>query len=470
MSTTASATRRPVTALAATVALGVGMSLLAVPAAHAVDVPTTPNPKLSTDICGLDVVLAIDASNSIRSGTGRAINDPRVLALKATALKIASSFTDKNTRLSVVSFSNDVKVEAGLTSVTGQSVGSGGAISNAINGYKSGQGTNWEGAFDSARSVLGGARGGVGKLVLFMSDGRPNAWNGHPNPGAVNNVTRAEATDHGTTAANALKTAVGARVLAIGFGDALDPDNANYKVALQKISGPTTVSGNATPDVRTDDVVLQSNFTALASQLSSVAAQAINNHNCSFLSVTPSKGTVAYKKAGRPVALTARLTAPGTSGIAGQNVTMYQRVGSAWKSMGAKRTDSLGRATWPTRVTANQAFYATFGGSATSNSTQSGAISVLVAPKVKTKVSKTSLGRHSALMTFSGKLKPKTIKKLFLQRLDHGVWTTVAKKKAKNGKYTVVQVVTKKKSKWRIATKRNASYTVGYSKVFKVKV
>jgi len=195
-----------------------------------------PNPALPTS-CGLDMGLVIDSSGSI---------DSTELGQMKTAYKdfVDAFLPGTPTQMSVVEFDSTViPPSLGFTSDISD-------IKDDIDAAVSGGRTNWEGALLESHGLYD-PRPAKPDLMVFASDGNPNAINGD------STVSEAEAVNAAVIAANAIK-ADGIRVLALGIGNDLDLDN------LKAISGPNVNIG-----VNSD--VITSNFDDLATDLAKLA-------------------------------------------------------------------------------------------------------------------------------------------------------------------------------------------------------
>jgi hypothetical protein len=457
-----------VTAAGLTVALGLGTQAgVAAAADDPYQVPSANNPNLPST-CGLDVVIAIDASYSIK-------NAGRLTAMKNAALGLVSAFADKNTRVGLVTFTATAKEALPLTYVTSQSVKLDGAHGMVIGnspktGYKSGAGTDWQDAMRSVSNELSGARSGVAKLAIVISDGAPTEYT------ASNGTTisthggkhTSQSVDAATTVVNQQLKAKGVHMLAIGTGKALTDTDANnrYQNALKQISGPDAVPPSGF-NAATTDLVLQENLTALVTQFRTFAGQALASSGCSFLAVSPSPSTLKFGN--RAVTVNATLTS-GAGAISGAAVKLQTRVGSKpWKTLGTRTTDSKGHVSIKTSTKKNRQFMATYAGGGGQNSVSSAPVQVTVAPLVTVSASQSRSGQ-AVKVHFSGKVKPKkAVKKAFLQKRMHGSWQNLDKTKLHNGRYSFDRAMTSK-SKWRVFVKASKKYGAGHSKKIKIKV
>lgn len=457
------------TAVGLAVALGLGTQA---GVAAAADDPYLVAPAANPDLpatCGLDVVIAIDASYSIK-------NAGRLQPMRDAARALVGAFADKNTRVGIVTFSATAKAVVPLTYATSQSVTSTGVHGQAINGYKSGAGTDWQDGLRKVSSEFASARAGAGKLAIVISDGAPTQYtdsNGQTVDTHGGKHTP-QSVDAATTVANDLKQH-GVHMLAIGTGKATSnaATDQRYQTALERISGPDSVPPNAFNAAKTDlvlqDIVPQSNLNVLVSQFRTFASQALAKSGCSFLAVTPSPSKLTYGN--RAVTVNARLTSGGGTAISGAQVKLMTRIGSKpWADLGTRTTDASGRVSIATTTKRNRQFMASFAGGGGQNAVSSAAVGVTVAPKVTRSVSKRRLGRSAMLLHFSGTVTPKkAVKRAFLQKRLHGTWQTLAKTKLSRGHYSFTRTVTGK-SKWRIYVKASKKFGAGHSKRVKVRV
>lgn len=183
-----------------------------------------PNPAFP-ERCGLDVVIVIDESGSI--------DNTEIKLVRQAASQFIDALSGTPSRIGVVVFNIQAQILLPLTSVL-DSVGTN-AAKSALDFPRQGRGTNWEAAFDTARTLNG-------DLVIFITDGNPGGSAVIVNP-----------LQNGIAAANRVKSD-GTRIIAIGIGDGLNVTN------LQLISGPT----------KNDDYYL-ANFDTLSAQLRAIA-------------------------------------------------------------------------------------------------------------------------------------------------------------------------------------------------------
>lgn len=244
------------------------------------------NPALEQR-CGADVVLVLDASSSIRNYNNPPDGNGAVDLVAGAADAFLEAFANTNSRIGVVSYNADPITQLGLTDVTTASIGEGGAHDVAIGdpggetgpiphttGYSEharvGSGTNWEAGLVTAGDALDAARNEVPRVVVHVTDGRPTRH--LDEDGNVTDV--GDGSDHlaeAVGAADDLK-AQGVYVYSVGIGRAAD--SSSFTSYLQAVSGPD-VFDQADPedtfDPAHDDVILASDFSALASTLTGIA-------------------------------------------------------------------------------------------------------------------------------------------------------------------------------------------------------
>ncbi len=249
------------------------------------------NPSLDA-ACGLDVAIVHDLSGSVGPSLG---------ALKNASTSFVDALTGTPSRIAALTFS-DVSPRAGasnanlqLTSVS--TAASAQTVTNRINGYTTGGGTNWD------RGLYQAATTGPYDVVLMITDGNPTLYS-DPAQGP-GDYTRFREVENGIFSANALK-ATGARVIAVGVGDGVSGGGEN----LAAISGPVRYDGSngATADyLQTDD------FQAAGDALRRLALGACEGSISVVKSVVPPGGTLAEASPTGGWQFTAATTAPGVT-------------------------------------------------------------------------------------------------------------------------------------------------------------
>lgn len=231
-----------VAALAAIMLLGVVPIASADHGADPAAVATAANPPFP-EVCGIDVGIALDTSNSI-------INDspanPGIM--KDAAKAFVDALTGTPSRVSVYSFQTNASLELGLTEV-GTAAGAD-AVKAAIDSVVFGDGsptggTNWQAGFEVTQGQ------GLDALA-FATDGNPTTHNGDGDAGSP--PGEPEDLEAGITAANSSK-AEGTRIIGVGIGSSLTVAN------LQRIAGPTVG----------DDYYLPASFAAFQATLEEIA-------------------------------------------------------------------------------------------------------------------------------------------------------------------------------------------------------
>jgi len=262
------------------------------PASPASAADPLPNPTIPAQ-CGLGVTLVLDASGSVQTAGA-------VSQVRTAAEAFLEAFADTGSTARVLQFASLSEQLAPRAEVTGASLATGGAFRQAINGYynpipprpgdveikrfNSGQ-PELPGSWTSSNSStqytnwdqsLRQASADAGDLVVYITDGDPTAYDfsepGDPfSPGPPPDVgvgtdrtaaVAAVTVDRAVTRANAVKQA-GARILAVGVGQALQNDESVSR--LTEISGDNVARTIAEFDVETTDVALVANFADLAS-------------------------------------------------------------------------------------------------------------------------------------------------------------------------------------------------------------
>ncbi|WP_428262227.1 vWA domain-containing protein [Haliangium sp.] len=252
------------------------------PSIEAVD-----NPSLERR-CGLDVVLVLDASSSVRNAEVPADGNGAVDLVAGAANAFLGGLAGTNTQVAVVSYNAEPIVQLGLADVTAASLADGGAHAIAIGnpggvegpipnttGYSEharvGSGTNWEAGLRRAAEVLADARPGVPRLVVHVTDGRPTRHideNGETTRDGGLAVHTAEAAE----AADELKAA-GVHIYSVGVGRA-GSGSGSFLAQLEAVSGPDVFDQGDSFDVfdpADDDVILTADFGALEALLGGLA-------------------------------------------------------------------------------------------------------------------------------------------------------------------------------------------------------
>ncbi|MGF1512517.1 MAG: vWA domain-containing protein [Elainellaceae cyanobacterium] len=188
----------------------------------------TPNPPFPGR-CGLDVVIALDSSNSMGPD-----NFDRA---RQAAADFAQALVGTPSRVGFVIFSTNTKVLFPLTDVS--TVERAAEVAAALNDYEYvGEYTNWAAAFNSAQSLKP-------ELIILCTDGAPFLPD-----------NQAGAEQAAFAAADRVRQ-VGTRVIAIGIGTRILPEN------LRRVSGA----------VLNDDYYL-TNFDGLGDRLREIALRA----------------------------------------------------------------------------------------------------------------------------------------------------------------------------------------------------
>ena len=279
--------------------LGVGT-----PPARAAVTPS-PNPQIE-EKCGLPITLVLDASGSIQSSN--AVNKVR-----DAAEAFLDALSNTNSSVRVTQFASLTQQLAPSTVVDDNSLGAGGALRKAIDGYynprpprpanvdlwqfsngafkvnngsSSDQYTNWDASLRQAAETP--ATPAVPPaLVVYITDGDPTAYDfdkpgdkgDHgppPDVGFGTDSTTAQAQitlDRAVEEANSVKSQ-GTRMLAVGVGTALSSSASQNR--LKQISGPQAVKDadlNNVDSLNDVDVALVTDFDKLAALMRSLVLQ-----------------------------------------------------------------------------------------------------------------------------------------------------------------------------------------------------
>lgn len=247
-----------------------------------------PNPPIEK-ACGIDVTLVLDASGSVNSS--HAVGNVR-----DAATAFLDGLADTGSTARVIQFATIAQQLAPRGLITADSIASGGVFGKAVDAYynpipprpsnveikrynggsltSSGSFTSSNGStqYTNWQQVLDLTAQDPGKLVVFITDGDPTAYNFNrsgdpftPKDVAVgtdhNSTSLDETVDRAVQSANAVK-AKGARVLAVGVGNALQ-NQASVNRLIQ-VSGPEVARSVDEFDVTTTDVALVQDFADLA--------------------------------------------------------------------------------------------------------------------------------------------------------------------------------------------------------------
>ncbi len=272
----------------------------AVPAVAAVDNP------LVAESCGIDVSLVLDASGSISNNT----EDPtqgNVSDVRNAAGAFLDSLRNTDSTARVTQFGTVAGVLAPTTGVDDVSLGPGGALRDALEGYynpqppippgvtvfegsppkpasgRLNQYTNWDQGLRTARE----SPAANPELVVFLTDGDPTAYDldqpGDPGSPAGPDVLRGSSSTgefltRAVEEADALKSD-GVRVLTVGVGAALQKQASVDR--LIDISGPQVVGDSSFADtplsevdsINEIDVALVTDFADLAELLRGIVLE-----------------------------------------------------------------------------------------------------------------------------------------------------------------------------------------------------
>jgi hypothetical protein len=343
--------RRPARAFllwGAAVALLPGCQMMADSSSSPVNgIAAVDNPGLERR-CGLDAVLVLDASASVRDWNNPPDANGAVDMVAGAANAFLNAVENTGTRVSIVSYNANPIAQLSLTEVTTASLAPGGfhhfAIGNPggpsgpmlpTTGYSEharvGAGTNWEAGLRRARAMLDSGRPGVPRLVVHITDGRPTR---HLDPSG-------EVSEEGGLAQHVAEAALeadriksrGIHIYAVGIGRAPE-----YLPEMQATSGPDVFDQSDSADAFdavNDDVILASDFESLEQLLHDVAGNLCG----ASLTITKEASTAAAPDQYAPAAgwaFTARPEASGGFGwllpddaVAEQKTTITDDAGRA---------------------------------------------------------------------------------------------------------------------------------------------
>lgn len=185
-------------------------------------------------VCAQDVLMVVDASLSIPS-------PPTIL--RSAIAEFLRPMANKGGRVNIFSFNNQpnwTPITNGWTPVT-----SANALTLANPIVVGGTRTNWDDALERAKNVV--LAGPNRPLVLFITDGDPNASNNPSGAEVDNTATPVTAATEAVPWINAIRAA-GSPIIAIGFGQVA---NAGYLDAA--FTGNSSGPGNV--DFETSNVI-----------------------------------------------------------------------------------------------------------------------------------------------------------------------------------------------------------------------
>ncbi len=242
------------------------------------------NPALEPR-CGVDLALVLDASSSVRNAETPADDNGAVDLVAGAARAFLGGFADTNSRIAVISYNAETRLQLNLTDVSSSTISSGGAHDISIGnpggvegpvprttGYsehaRTGSGTNWEAGLRDAFAALDDARPDVPRLVVHVTDGRPTR---HINR-AGETTREGGMSVHVSEAAEAadLIKDEGIHIYTVGIGRA-----RRFLTQMQQVSGPDVFDQDDAGDVfdaANDDVILASDFESLEESLSEIVS------------------------------------------------------------------------------------------------------------------------------------------------------------------------------------------------------
>jgi uncharacterized repeat protein (TIGR01451 family) len=211
--------------------------------------------------CTQDVLMVVDASLSIGSG---------LPTVKTAIGNFLRPMQNKGGRVNIFSFNNQpnwTPITNGWTPVTSANAST---LANPI--VLGGTRTNWDDALERAKNVV--LAGPNRPLVLFITDGDPNASNNNPGGAEVDNTaTPVTAAKEAVPWINAIRAA-GSPIIAIGFGQVA---NAGYLDAA--FTGNSSGPGNV--NLETSSVIKMDSVDNLAGVLAT-----LGNQMCGTLSLS----------------------------------------------------------------------------------------------------------------------------------------------------------------------------------------
>jgi uncharacterized repeat protein (TIGR01451 family) len=214
-----------------------------------------PNPDLAAT-CGTRVIFVLDESGSL--GTAGFSSVRTAMTAFLDGLKNTGS------QVAIIEFSTEARFSIPYTTVTDTSITA--TFNPYLYGgdYGTGGSTNWDDALDEVKQL--NATSGVAPLVVFMTDGIPNVFNGDYDgePGGLF-VNSLQAFWRAIDEANAIKTQ-GSHILSLGIGQSIDT------TTLPFVSG-ADVSPPQPFDIATSDVMIVTNFALLSQSVRSIATQ-----------------------------------------------------------------------------------------------------------------------------------------------------------------------------------------------------
>lgn len=224
------------------------------------------NPDLSAG-CGLNVMLVLDESYSIRSPVDyraevRNAATSFLHALSGTGSSVAMTLFSRTARLAPFGYTlvNQTTINDVFTPYIENAPGTGG-----YNPSSSTAATNWQSAFGEVRQANDSTR--QAQLVVYVTDGDPNTYTNDAGGTTTGSDGNIEAMTRAASAADRVK-AQGSHVFVIGVGAAINnPDSA---ARLTAISGPHEYP-DPTSDLTKADFTLVTRFAELEASLRAIA-------------------------------------------------------------------------------------------------------------------------------------------------------------------------------------------------------
>lgn len=233
-----------------------------------------PNPTLQ-EACGLDVMLVLDESGSIRDADA-------IGQVQDATFGFLEALADTGSQVALVEFNSTARYAIDYTPITS---GADGALENVFRPYLDHNFdppesplwyTNWN---DAMKQVALGNESHRADLVVFVTDGDPTAFNNeHPGSNEAstieqvtyNTISTGRALTQTVEFANTVKNQ-GSRLVALGVGNALTSEDSRSR--LKAISGPRvlgeigTINAENLDEVLSADVILVEEFAELKTAL-----------------------------------------------------------------------------------------------------------------------------------------------------------------------------------------------------------
>ena len=265
---------------------GNGSPVFPIPAALNVTAPA--NNKDLPEVCGLDMMLILDESGSIGTGSNRT-------AVRNAAKAFVGSLSGTGSKVAVLEFNSRARQAFSYTTVTQDWVD--GAFNRYItdvannqndqtgSGYDPGNyadpenWTNWEDAFRLTRQLNAAAAtspptGPVADLVVFVTDGDPTARNIQSPPGFERDLDDGSVLALRPAAVHADEVKVqGSHIFSVGVGAAVTGEGSERRLtAVSEFDEYRITPPPGAPFTKADYTLVQ-NFEDLAKALKAIATE-----------------------------------------------------------------------------------------------------------------------------------------------------------------------------------------------------